>query len=182
MSTEVLRFAPSPTGGFHVGNAQTALFNYLYARHYGASLKLRIEDTDASRSTEDSLKTITDGLDWLGITFDGEPVFQSRNETSHRGAAERLLASGAAYKFYATAEELEEIRRLAQKEKRATRYPRQGGSRNERRRRTPRTTHTGSAGSACQRETISGIHISAGLRPECCEASSMALATPLPAW
>lgn len=125
MSTEVLRFAPSPTGGFHVGNARTALFNYLYARRYGATLKLRIEDTDASRSTEDSLKTITDGLDWLGISFDGEPVFQSQNEASHRAAAERLLESGAAYKFYATPEELEAIRKQAQKEKRATRYPRQ---------------------------------------------------------
>jgi glutamyl-tRNA synthetase len=125
MSTEVLRFAPSPTGGFHVGNAGTALFNYLYARKYGATLKLRIEDTDASRSTEDSLQTITDGLDWLGISFDGDPVFQSSHESAHRAAAERLLASGAAYKFYATAEELEEIRKEAQKAKRATRYPRQ---------------------------------------------------------
>ncbi len=125
MSTEVLRFAPSPTGGFHVGNARTALFNYLYAKHYGACLKLRIEDTDASRSTEDSLKTITDGLDWLGITFDGEPVFQSQNEPSHRAAAEKLLASGAAYKFYATPDELEALRKQAQKAKMATRYPRQ---------------------------------------------------------
>lgn len=125
MSTEVLRFAPSPTGGFHVGNARTALFNYLYARHYGGTLKLRIEDTDATRSTEDSLKTITDGLDWMGIPFDGEPVFQSKNEASHRAAAQKLLESGAAYKFYATPEELEEIRRQAQKDKRAPRYPRQ---------------------------------------------------------
>ncbi len=125
MSTDVLRFAPSPTGGFHVGNARTALFNYLYARHYGATLKLRIEDTDASRSTEDSLKTITDGLDWLGIAFDGEPVFQSQNESSHRATVQQLLESGAAYQFYATAEELEAIRKQAQIEKRATRYPRQ---------------------------------------------------------
>ena len=73
MSTEVLRFAPSPTGGFHVGNARTALFNFLYAEHYGATLKLRIEDTDASRSTEESLGTITDGLSWLGIAFEGAP-------------------------------------------------------------------------------------------------------------
>ncbi|MBS12582.1 MAG: glutamate--tRNA ligase [Gemmatimonadetes bacterium] len=125
MSTEVLRFAPSPTGGFHVGNARTALFNYLYVRHYGGTLKLRIEDTDATRSTDDSLKTIADGLDWMGLAFDGDPVFQSQNEASHREAAQRLLESGAAYKFYATAEELEEIRKQAQKEKRAPRYPRQ---------------------------------------------------------
>ena len=125
MSPEVLRFAPSPTGGFHVGNARTALFNFLYAEHYGATLKLRIEDTDASRSTEESLGTITDGLSWLGIAFEGAPVFQSQNAASHEAAAEQLLNSGAAYRFYATAEELEEIRRQAQKEKRAPRYPRQ---------------------------------------------------------
>jgi glutamyl-tRNA synthetase len=125
MSNDVLRFAPSPTGGFHVGNARTALFNYLYARHYGAALKLRIEDTDQSRSTEGSLKTITDGLEWLGIPFDGEPVFQSQNEAAHRLAAEQLLESGKAYKFYATSEELDELRKQAQKEKRAPRYPRQ---------------------------------------------------------
>lgn len=125
MSNDILRFAPSPTGGFHVGNARTALFNYLYARHYGATLKLRIEDTDATRSTADSLRTITEGLDWLGIDFDGEPVFQSQNEASHRAAADQLLATGAAYRFYATPEELEAIRKQAQKEKRATRYPRQ---------------------------------------------------------
>jgi glutamyl-tRNA synthetase len=125
MSNDVLRFAPSPTGGFHVGNARTALFNYLYARHYNATLKLRIEDTDRARSTEDSLKTITDGLEWLGITYDGDPVFQSQNEPAHRAAAERLLESGKAYRFYATPEELEELRRQAQKEKRSPRYPRQ---------------------------------------------------------
>ena len=125
MSTDVLRFAPSPTGGFHVGNAGIALFNYLYARKYGATLKLRIEDTDAARSTEGSLKTITDGLDWMGIPFEGDPIFQSEQQAAHRAAADRLLASGAAYKFYATPEELEAIRKQAQKEKRATRYPRQ---------------------------------------------------------
>ena len=125
MSNDVLRFAPSPTGGFHVGNARTALFNFLYARHYGSSLRLRIEDTDQSRSTDDSLGTITDGLAWLGIMFDGDPVFQSENEMSHREGAERLLESGAAYRFYATPEELDAIRQQAQKDKRAPRYPRQ---------------------------------------------------------
>ncbi|MEE2754303.1 MAG: glutamate--tRNA ligase [Candidatus Latescibacterota bacterium] len=125
MSNDVLRFAPSPTGGFHVGNARTALFNYLYARRYGAVLKLRVEDTDKSRSTEGSLKTITDGLEWLGISFDGEPVFQSQNEAVHRLAAKQLLESGKAYKFYATSEELDELRKQAQKEKRAPRYSRQ---------------------------------------------------------
>ena len=74
MSQEILRFAPSPTGGFHVGNARTAIFNYLYGQHYGARVHLRVEDTDRERYTEGSLQTIHEGLGWLGITFDGEPV------------------------------------------------------------------------------------------------------------
>ncbi|MBT3604896.1 MAG: glutamate--tRNA ligase, partial [Candidatus Latescibacteria bacterium] len=74
MPDTILRFAPSPTGGFHVGNARTALFYYLYAKHYGATLLLRVEDTDRARYTDDSLKTILDGLSWLGIASDGEPV------------------------------------------------------------------------------------------------------------
>jgi len=119
MSTSpILRFAPSPTGGFHVGNARTALFNYLYAKRYGATLKLRVEDTDKERSTDDALGTITDGLEWLGIEFDGTPAFQSKNEEAHRKAAERLLESGKAYRCYLTPEELEDLRKTAMQEKR----------------------------------------------------------------
>ncbi|MBK35525.1 MAG: glutamate--tRNA ligase [Gemmatimonadetes bacterium] len=123
MSTEVLRFAPSPTGGFHVGNARTALYNYLYARHYGATLKLRVEDTDRDRNTDAALDTILDGLAWMGIEYDGEPVFQSKNEPAHREAVDQLLTSGAAYRCYADAQELEEIRKQAQKDKRGARFP-----------------------------------------------------------
>ncbi len=124
MSDSILRFAPSPTGGFHVGNARTALFNYLYAKHYGAKLLLRVEDTDRERYTDDSLKTILDGLAWLGIAFDGEPVFQSHNAEVHKAAVAQLLESGHAYYAYETPEELDVMRKKAQAEKRHVRYNR----------------------------------------------------------
>jgi glutamyl-tRNA synthetase len=124
MSDSILRFAPSPTGGFHVGNARTALFNYLYAKHYGAKLLLRVEDTDRERYTDDSLITILDGLAWLGIAFDGEPVFQSHNIDAHKEAVAQLLARGHAYYAYETPEELDVMRQKAQAEKRHVRYNR----------------------------------------------------------
>jgi glutamyl-tRNA synthetase len=124
MSDSILRFAPSPTGGFHVGNARTALFNYLYAKHYGATLLLRVEDTDRARYTDDSLKTILDGLAWLGIEFEGEPVFQSQNVEAHKKAVEQLLASGHAYYGYETPEELDVMRKTAQAEKGRVHYNR----------------------------------------------------------
>jgi len=124
MPNSILRFAPSPTGGFHVGNARTALFNYLYAKHYGATLLLRVEDTDRERYTDDSLKTILDGLAWLNIAFDGEPVFQSHNIDAHKEAVAQLLASGNAYYAYETPEELDAMRKQAQAEKRHVRYNR----------------------------------------------------------
>lgn len=124
MSNTVLRFAPSPTGGFHVGNARTAIFNHLYARRYGATLLLRVEDTDQERFTDTSLQTILDGLSWLGIDCDGEPVFQSRNAEVHRQAVDRLLETGHAYCAYETAEELEAMRKQALSEKRRVRYNR----------------------------------------------------------
>ena len=123
MSTEVLRFAPSPTGGFHVGNARTAIFNHLFAKRYDATLLLRIEDTDRDRSSRASLDTILEGLAWLGIDFDGEPTHQTQNETAHVVAAETLIASGLAYRCYATADELESIRKQAQKDGVGARFP-----------------------------------------------------------
>jgi len=122
MSDAVLRFCPSPTGGFHVGNARTALFNYLYVQRYGGRLLLRVEDTDRDRSTEASLATILEGLEWLGIAFDGEPCFQSARAEAHVRAAEALLASGHAYTCYCTTEELEARRRQALAEKRTVQY------------------------------------------------------------
>ena len=124
MSDTVLRFAPSPTGGFHVGNARTALFNFLYARHYGGRLHLRVEDTDRERSTDASLKTILDSLDWLGIGFDGEPIIQSHNAGAHREAVDRLLETGQAYYTYETPEEVRAMQHRAQTEGRRVRYNR----------------------------------------------------------
>ena len=108
--TVVARFAPSPTGYLHIGGARTALFNYLYAKHTGGKFLLRIEDTDRARSTQGAIDAIIDGLHWLGLHWDGEPVFQFSRADSHRAAAERLLADGKAYRCYATPEELTAMR------------------------------------------------------------------------
>src|SRR5688572_15183345 len=99
MSVRV-RFAPSPTGYLHIGSARTALFNYLYARHVGGKFLLRIEDTDLARSTEESTRSILEGLTWLGFSPDEEIVFQSNNADKHRAAANRLLAEGKAYRDF----------------------------------------------------------------------------------
>jgi glutamyl-tRNA synthetase len=108
-----VRFAPSPTGFLHVGGARTALFNWLYARHHGGVHVLRIEDTDKERSTEAHTQVILDGLTWLGVEWDEGPFFQGSYAERHRADAERLLASGRAYKDYMTAEELEAERTKA---------------------------------------------------------------------
>jgi len=107
-----------------VGNARTALFNFLYVRHYGGRLHLRIEDTDRDRSTEAALRTIQEGLDWLGIAFDGEPIFQSRNADAHRKAVDRLLETGHAYYAYETPEEVRALQQQAQAEGRRVQYNR----------------------------------------------------------
>ena len=99
MSTRV-RFAPSPTGYLHIGSARTALFNYLYARHTGGKFLLRIEDTDLARSTEESTRSILDGLAWLELDHDEEIVFQSDNADEHRATAKKLLAEGKAYRDF----------------------------------------------------------------------------------
>jgi len=106
----VLRFAPSPTGFLHIGGARTALFNWLYARHTGGAFRLRIEDTDRKRSTPEAVDTILNGLAWLGLDWDDEPVFQYARAERHREIAEKLLAEGLAYRCYATPEELNEMR------------------------------------------------------------------------
>jgi len=98
--TARLRFAPSPTGYLHIGSARTALFNYLYARKIGGEFLLRIEDTDLARSTEESTRSILEGLAWLGLDHDEEIVFQSDNAEKHREAARRLLAEGKAYRDF----------------------------------------------------------------------------------
>ena len=118
----VTRFAPSPTGFLHIGGARTALFNWLYARRFGGRMLLRIEDTDRERSTEPAIQAIIDGLSWLGLTWDGDVVYQFARAARHREVAESLLASGRAYHCYATPKELEEMREAARREGRPLRY------------------------------------------------------------
>ncbi len=118
----VTRFAPSPTGTLHIGGARTALFNWLYARHWHGTFRLRIEDTDRRRSTQESIEAIFDALGWLGIDWDGEPVFQFERSPRHREVARTLLDSGHAYRCYMTSEELQCSRRRARDEGRVWRY------------------------------------------------------------
>ncbi|QKG71646.1 glutamate--tRNA ligase [Erythrobacter mangrovi] len=122
--TVVTRFAPSPTGYLHIGGARTALFNWLYARHHGGRVLLRIEDTDRKRSTQDAIDKIIDGLAWLGLDFDEAPVFQSDRAERHAEVARQLLAAGHAYKCFATQEELEEMREAQRAAKQPLRYDR----------------------------------------------------------
>jgi len=118
----VTRFAPSPTGFLHIGGARTALFNWLFARHHGGRALLRIEDTDRQRSTPEAIAAIFAGLDWLGLDWDGDPVFQSARAARHAEVAEALLAAGQAYRCFATAEELEAMRAEQRASKQPLRY------------------------------------------------------------
>ena len=122
--TIITRFAPSPTGSMHLGNARTALFNYLYAKHVGGKMLLRIEDTDKERSTEESINSIYNDLAWLGITWDSEPVIQSERVERHKEVVSTLLETGKAYKCYCTPEELKEMRETAVRNKLPPRYNR----------------------------------------------------------
>lgn len=118
----VVRFAPSPTGYLHIGGARTAIFNWLFARKTGGKFILRIEDTDAERSTEDSIRGILDGMAWLGLDWDAGPYFQSRFLRDHTRAALRLLESGHAYRCFCTKAELENKRAAARENKTGFRY------------------------------------------------------------
>ena len=120
--TVVTRFAPSPTGFLHIGGARTALFNWLYARGRGGKMLLRIEDTDRERSTQAAIDAILDGLKWLGVAWDGEVVYQFSRAARHREVVETLLASGHAYRCYASQEELTQMREAARREGRAKLY------------------------------------------------------------
>jgi glutamyl-tRNA synthetase len=121
-STVVTRFAPSPTGYLHIGGARTALFNWLYARHFGGKFLLRIEDTDRARSTQGAIDAIVDGMQWLGLDWDGETVFQFARADRHAEVANALLANGKAYRCYATSEELEAMRAAQRAAKQPMRY------------------------------------------------------------
>ena len=136
--TVITRFAPSPTGFLHIGGARTALFNWLYARGRGGKMLLRIEDTDRERSTQAAIDAILDGLTWLGITWhgdaileglawlgldwDGETIYQFARSQRHREVADQLLATGQAYRCYASTEELAQMREAARREGRAKLY------------------------------------------------------------
>lgn len=122
MTKVVTRFAPSPTGYLHIGGARTALFNWLFARHHGGTFLLRIEDTDRERSTQDAVDKIFQGLKWLGLDWDGEPVMQFARMKRHAEVAHKLLAEGKAYHCYCSPEELEEMRNKAKAEGRPMRY------------------------------------------------------------
>jgi glutamyl-tRNA synthetase len=117
-----VRLAPSPTGTLHIGTARTAVFNWLFARHLGGAFLLRIEDTDRERSKPEFTENILDGLRWLGLTWDEEPVVQSERIEAHRQAIEQLLESGHAYRCFASDDELSAMRERQQAEGRAPRY------------------------------------------------------------
>lgn len=110
MTQVITRFAPSPTGYLHIGGARTALFNWLYARHTGGKFLLRIEDTDKVRSTQEAMDALLQGLKWLGLDWDEEPVYQSSRIGRHIEVAEQLLKEGKAYRCYTSQEELEQWR------------------------------------------------------------------------
>jgi len=118
----VTRFAPSPTGYLHIGGARTALFNWLYARHTGGKMLLRIEDTDRERSTEPAIAAILNGLNWLELDWDGERLYQFARAGRHREVAEQLLAAGEAYHCYASPHELTEMREAARAAGRSKMY------------------------------------------------------------
>jgi len=124
MTETRLRFPPSPTGYLHIGGARTALYNWLYAKKTGGKLILRIEDTDAERSTEESIRGIIEGLEWLGITYDEGPYFQTDFTADHVAAAGKLLQAGHAYRCFCTKEELDAKRETALAAKQALGYDR----------------------------------------------------------
>jgi len=121
--TEVrVRFPPSPTGYLHIGGARTALLNWLWARKNNGKLILRIEDTDAERSTQESIEGIIDGMNWLGLDWDEGPYFQTEFSDEHKKAADQLVASGHAYKCFCTKEELDQKREAAMAARKDVRY------------------------------------------------------------
>src|SRR5690606_21815007 len=123
MPEVVTRFAPSPTGYLHIGGARTALFNYLYAKGRNGKFLIRVEDTDRERSTEAAVKAIFDGLAWLELFADEEPVFQFSRADRHREVVNQLLESGHAYRDFLSAEETAALRDAAKAEGRPFESP-----------------------------------------------------------
>ena len=119
----VTRFAPSPTGYLHIGGARTALFNWYFAKKMGGTFRLRVEDTDRARSTDEATAAILKGMSWLGLQADDEIVYQSQNANAHVAAANQLLEKGLAYRCYRTADEVEALKNEAREQNRAFRSP-----------------------------------------------------------
>jgi glutamyl-tRNA synthetase len=119
----VTRFAPSPTGYLHVGGARTALYSWLYAKSQGGEFVLRIEDTDIERSTEEAKQAILDGMNWLGLDADSEPVYQTQRFDRYNAIIQQLLSEGKAYKCFMPAEELDAIREEQKARGEKPRYP-----------------------------------------------------------
>ena len=122
--TVVTRFPPSPTGFMHIGNARTALFNWLYAKKHDGKFLVRIEDTDRKRHSEEAVQAIINGLEWLELDHDGDIVSQFANQERHRQVAQQLVSEGKAYYCYCSPAELDEMRETARQEGRATFYDR----------------------------------------------------------
>ncbi|NQZ13933.1 MAG: glutamate--tRNA ligase [Alphaproteobacteria bacterium] len=129
--TTITRFPPSPTGFMHIGNARTALFNYLFARANKGQFVVRIEDTDRARHSDEAVQVIFNALEWMKLDYDNEPVSQYANRQRHIDVANELLAAGKAYKCYCTPEELEQMREDAKKEGRPVAYDRRWRDRDE---------------------------------------------------
>jgi len=106
----VTRFAPSPTGNLHIGGLRTALFSYLYARKTGGKFLLRIEDTDLARNSNDATKAIIEAFDWVGLSYDGEAIYQSERFPLYKEYIDRLIQEGKAYYCYMSKEELDALR------------------------------------------------------------------------
>ena len=119
----ITRFAPSPTGDLHIGGARTALFNYLFAKHYNGRYLLRIEDTDKQRSTHDAIEAILKGLNWLGLEGDEPAIYQSKKINRHKQVANELAILGAAYYCYLSQAEIETLREQNQREGKPFRSP-----------------------------------------------------------
>lgn len=150
-STVVTRFAPSPTGFLHIGGARTALFNWLYARHNAGTFLLRIEDTDRARSTPDMVQAIYNGMQWLGLDWDGEPISQYNRRQRHQNIAQELLEKGQAYKCFSTPSDINAFRAQAKLKNESTLFQSPWRDTPEHRHttapfvirlRTPRTGHT----------------------------------------
>lgn len=118
----ITRFAPAPTGFLHIGGARTALFNWAFAHHHGGKFLLRIEDTDRSRSTPEAIDAILDGLDWLGLKWDDDIIYQHQRAARHIEIVHELLAAGKAYKCFCTPEELEAMREKARADGQPAKY------------------------------------------------------------